>query len=148
MGYRNISLLFLIILGTISSSERLSAQNSDLIFIGKDIGAAEMRMDQIIDYFKAKNAYWDNKRPVTVCLPGTKSEDAEKISAIIYKKSVRDVQKFWLSIVFQGRAKSPMFFESDQEMIDYVKKTPGAIGVLLNKARGDIPNQLIIKIRN
>lgn len=147
MGFRNMTLLFLMVLGATLTGNKLSAQSSDLVFFGNEIGAAEMSYDRIVEYYKAKSAYWDNNKAVTICLPGTKSPDAEKICSLIYKKSVRDVQKFWLSIVFQGRAKSPMFFERDEEMIEYVKKTPGAIGVLLSTARNQIPNNLIIKVR-
>lgn len=147
MGFRNMTLLFLMVLGATLTGNKLSAQSSDLVFFGNEIGAAEMSYDRIVEYYKAKSAYWDNNKAVTICLPGTKSTDAEKICSLIYKKSVRDVQKFWLSIVFQGRAKSPMFFERDEEMIEYVKKTPGAIGVLLSTARNQIPNNLIIKVR-
>lgn len=142
-----MTLLFLMVLGATLTGNKLSAQSSDLVFFGNEIGAAEMSYDRIVEYYKAKSAYWDNNKAVTICLPGTKSPDAEKICSLIYKKSVRDVQKFWLSIVFQGRAKSPMFFERDEEMIEYVKKTPGAIGVLLSTARNQIPNNLIIKVR-
>ena len=147
MGFRNMTLLFLMVLGATLTGNKLSAQSSDLVFFGNEIGAAEMSYDRIVEYYKAKSAYWDNNKAVTICLPGTKSPDAEKICSLIYKKSVRDVQKFWLSIVFQGRAKSPMFFERDEEMIEYVKKTPGAIGVLLSTTRNQIPNNLIIKVR-
>lgn len=148
MDYRNKLILFLCIIGTVFLSSEIKAQNNELIFIGNEIGAAEMSFSKMVEYYKAKTAYWDNNKAVTICLPGTKSPDAERICSIIYKKSVRDVQKFWLSIVFQGRAKSPMFFEREEEMIEYIKKTPGAIGVLLNKPRPELPSQLIIKVRN
>jgi hypothetical protein len=70
------------------------------------------------------------------------------VCSIVYRKSVKDVQKFWLSIVFQGRAKSPVFFETELEMLEYVKKTPGAIGVLLNSSKLSIPSQFQIKVIN
>jgi len=147
MDYRNVIKMFLLFVGILFLSNEVKAQESELVFIGNEIGVTELPFSKIIDYYKAKNAYWDNNRAVTLCLPGTKSPDAEKIYSVIYKKQVRDVQKFWLSIVFQGRAKSPMFFEQEEEMIEYVKRTPGAIGVVTSKSKNSIPNNLIIKVK-
>ena len=148
MDYRNIQILFLSLIGTILFNSTGFAQTNQLVVIGNDIGKTEITFDNLVDYFKAKNAYWENNKAITLCLPGTKSEDAEKVCSIVYRKSVKDVQKFWLSIVFQGRAKSPVFFETELEMLEYVKKTPGAIGVLLNSSKLSIPSQFQIKVIN
>ncbi len=38
--------------------------------------------------------------------------------------------KYWLALVFQGKAGAPMFFNSVQELEAYVSTTPGAIGII------------------
>ena len=38
--------------------------------------------------------------------------------------------KYWLALVFQGKASAPMFFNSVQELEAYVSTTPGAIGII------------------
>lgn len=145
MGSRKV-ILILCFLAALLSSVSMRAQAQGLTIIGNNVGTSEISMEQLMIYFKAKKMYWDNKIPVTICLPGSKSEEAEKVCSIIYNKSVRDVQKFWLSLVFQGRAKSPEFFESNQEMLEYIMRTPGAIGVILSSSELKIPSQYILKL--
>lgn len=38
--------------------------------------------------------------------------------------------KYWLALVFQGKANAPMFFNTVQELEAYVSSTPGAVGII------------------
>ena len=46
--------------------------------------------------------------------------------------STNQFNKYWLAQVFQGRVQSPHFFTSEEELIDYVNQTTGAIGIVTN----------------
>jgi len=117
-----------------------------LTFIGNNLGTSSLKEQEVKDAFKAKNNFWPNGKTLTVCLPETNSSDAGDVSRKVYGKTVSDVQKFWLSQVFQGRSRSPMFFETDEEMIAYIAKTPGAIGVFVNEKGLSIPKELTLQI--
>jgi len=41
-----------------------------------------------------------------------------------------EFQKHWLSIVFQGRANAPVFLNSEEEVLAYIRGHKGAIGLL------------------
>jgi len=117
-----------------------------LTIIGNSVGTSSMTELQVKDAFKAKNNFWSNGTVLTVCLPDTKSTDAADVSRKIYGKSVSEVQKFWLSQVFQGRSRSPIFCETDEEMISYIARTPGAIGAFINDKGLTIPKHLVMQI--
>ena len=57
------------------------------------------------------------------------------------------MQKFWLSLVFQGRNNPPVFLDSDKDIISYIEKNPGAIGII-SRSNTDINTALIINILN
>ncbi|HOY95600.1 MAG TPA: hypothetical protein PK509_07680 [Catalimonadaceae bacterium] len=38
--------------------------------------------------------------------------------------------KYWLALVFQGKANAPAFFNTTQELEAYVSTTPGAVGII------------------
>jgi hypothetical protein len=38
--------------------------------------------------------------------------------------------KYWLALVFQGKANAPMFFNTVQELEAYVASTPGSVGII------------------
>jgi len=142
---RHISRLLLI--GLVLLGQQLCAQRfAGLTVIGNNLGSKSFTEQQIIDAFKAKNNFWSNGKALAVCLPETKTSDANLICSKIYAKTVSEVQKFWLSQVFQGRSRSPHFFETDQEMIDFVAKTPGAIGAFVNDKNIAVPTELTLQI--
>lgn len=124
------------------------AMAQSVVYFGNEIGLTAMPNAKAQRVFTGKETLWKNGKSVVICLPGTKSPKAEEIYSKVYNKSVKEVQKFWLSLVFQGRAKSPMFFDTDQEMVDYINRTPGAIGVLSADKKSLVPNHQLIAITN
>jgi hypothetical protein len=53
------------------------------------------------------------------------------------------MQKYWLSLVFQGRADPPMFFGSDEETIKFVTNNKGSIGFIRTKNKSQVVDFLI-----
>jgi hypothetical protein len=146
MSFRsNIILLIVGLLLQIGLS--LRAQNlTGITVIGNNLGLKSMSEQQTIEYFKARNNLWPSNKPVLVCLPATQSTEAVEVCSKIYGKTVTEVQKFWLAEVFKGRSRSPHFAESDEEMIEFVKKNPGAIGAFINERGLAIPQELQLQI--
>lgn len=110
----------------------------DLVVVGNDIGTERLTEKELRDHMNAKRNFWKNGRTVVVVLPAPKSPSASRVAEVIYGKSVTGMQKFWLSVVFQGRSNPPVFTDTDGEMIDYVRKTPGAIGVMASEVPGTV----------
>lgn len=142
MDFKKVLIRLSCVIALISLTQCVRAQS--LFVIGNDIGMKEIKMNYLKEVYQAKYTFWPNKKSVHIALPGTQSEDAVYVYAQVYGKSVKEVQKFWLSIVFQGRAKSPNFFDTSKELVDYVQRTPGAIGLL--KSDVGVPKNLLIKL--
>lgn len=136
----------LLILGLIKAETALCQSLNGLTIIANNIGTKSLKEQQVVDAFKAKNNLWPNGKAVAVCLPPTESTDAKEVAQKIYGKTVSEVQKFWLALVFQGRSRSPQFVESDQDLIDYINQTPGAIGAFVNDKGLPIPAELVLQI--
>jgi hypothetical protein len=137
----------LIFLAALMLGHQLYAQRfAGITIIGNNLGSKSFTEQQIVDAFKAKNNFWSNGKALAVCLPETKTSDATPVCSKIYAKTVSEVQKFWLSQVFQGRSRSPHFFEKDQDMIDFIAKTPGAIGAFVNDKNIAVPAELTLQI--
>lgn len=117
-----------------------------IVVIGNNLGSINLSEQQVTEAFKAKNNFWPNGKALSVCLPETQSTDAYVVCSGIYGKSVAEVQKFWLSQVFQGRSRAPHFFDTDAEMIEFISKTPGAIGAFVNERNLSIPSELLLQI--
>jgi hypothetical protein len=123
------------------------SQNENFTFIANDIDFKSTTLKNIKSVFRGKYSSWKNKQSVTIVLPSTKSENASEVAKYLYETTVNGMQKFWLSQVFQGRSNPPVFLENDSEIIEYVRKNRGSIGIVKSNS-SNIPNNLKINIIN
>ena len=131
-------------------SEKIFAQSANsatVVVIGNKVGFESTTIKEVKQIFRGKYSSWKNSQQVTIVLPASRSESAILVARVIYSTSVSSMQKFWLSLVFQGRFNPPIFLETDQEIITYVKKTPGSIAAISSETEG-VPKNLIININN
>ncbi len=41
-----------------------------------------------------------------------------------------EVNRYWVGLVFQGRGSAPRYFDDENALIEYLGKTPGAVGIV------------------
>jgi ABC-type phosphate transport system substrate-binding protein len=136
---------FIIIPFLVLSNLLFSQTFTDYKVIGNTTGVTELTQAQVKSYFKAKYTLWDNGKSVKIVLHSSESTQAEKVAKLIFNTTHQGVKKYWLSLVFQGRANPPIYCDSDSEVLQYVKKTPGAIGII--QSGTSCPSQYIIQIK-
>ncbi len=57
-----------------------------------------------------------------------KSEIRKTFSSEVLGRSVQEMDSYWQGQVFSGRKSPPPTFKSDQEVLNFVRATPGAVG--------------------
>ncbi len=60
----------------------------------------------------------------------TNTVSGREICEKVYDMSSDEVKKYWLALVFQGKAEAPAFFNSINELQAFVAENPGAIGIV------------------
>ena len=120
--------------------------NSGYVLIGNDVPKKSFSKGEVKSVFKGEWTSWSNGASVVVVLPGSKSPFAFECAKNILGTSVQGMQKFWLSLVFQGRANPPVFVDSPQDALQFVKYNKGAIAVV-NLPQSEIPNYLILNVQ-
>ena len=138
--------LFTLGLSSVSKAQQTN-WSSSLMVIANNIGTSKLTPVYVKSTFKGNYSLWSNGESVTIVLPSSKSAQAVDFASNVMGMSVSGMQKYWLSLVFQGRSNPPVFFESTNEIIQYVAKTSGAIAAIPANTEG-VPNYLIIKIQN
>ena len=73
---------------------------------------------------------WRGGTKITIALMKTSTPAGKTTSEILYGMSPDELNKFWLALVFQGKAAAPNFFNSAAELEAFVAQNPGAIGIL------------------
>ena len=61
------------------------------------------------------------------------------------EKSHNLTRRFWLSLVFQGRANPPIYLDNNQKIIEYINENEGAIAVIIDDEQKQLKNELIIE---
>jgi hypothetical protein len=126
----------------------VSGQSFDgLHLIGNNTGLSAASKKQVRGVFRGNQSLWKSGEKVILVMPSAKADFANQFSESVLQMSYPALQKFWLALVFQGRADAPVFFNSSNEILDYVAKNPGAIAVV-NIPEKDINPKLLIPISN
>ena len=104
---------------------------STLNIIANAKGApAEMKKGELKNIFEGGLQRWSNGTKVVIALIRTDTPLGEEVCKKVYNRSPDDVDDFWMTKVFQGKASRPYFFSTSKELEDFVSRTPGAIGII------------------
>jgi ABC-type phosphate transport system substrate-binding protein len=124
---RTIFIAFFMLINAIAYSQKLP---DGFMVIGNDIGKKQLSNKELIEIFKGKYNSWNNKEQTIIVLPSSKHINSEIISKNIFLGNKDVMMKYWLSLVFQGRANPPVFLENDKDIVEYVETTPGSIAII------------------
>jgi hypothetical protein len=126
----------------------LKAQDfKKLIIVGNNTALKEIDVKTAQSIFRGKEQMWANREQVIIVLPSSKSDFADVVASEIFQMTITGMQRYWLSLVFQGRANSPVFLNTAKEMITWVKENPGSICAIPAEYINEIPTGLLIRIK-
>lgn len=119
-----LSLVALIVLGTPAAAQ----QSGYAIIVNEANGVATLTAEEVSKLFFKKTHRWTNGLDVSpVDLP-ERAPAREAFSAAVHGKSVGAVRAYWQQQIFSGRAVPPVEKPSDEQVVAFVRSTPGAIG--------------------
>jgi len=120
------------------------AQDASLTIIGNLQSVPdELNMKELKSILRGERQKWSDGVGIKIALMKTGTPIGESTCKKIYGMTGNELNKYFLALVFQGKAKAPVFFNSTGEMEAYVAQTPGAIGVLQDTADNQIKTVLI-----
>ena len=115
----------------------------EYVVIGNATGLSGITQKQAQAILRGERTLWDSRLPVTVVLPGQRADYADSLARELTGMSRAGMQRFWLALVFQGRASPPVFHDSVEETVAFVRRTPGAIAIIPVGQGGDLRDLLI-----
>lgn len=109
----------------------LAAQDPMLTVISNQNGPpSALKFSELKSIFMGEQQRWKSGTKITIALMKTNTTAGKTTSKKIYGMSGDELNKFWLALVFQGKAQAPNFFNSASELENFVAQNPGAIGIL------------------
>jgi ABC-type phosphate transport system substrate-binding protein len=113
--------------------------------VGNKTGLESVNRKQMQGIFSGTQSIWKTNEQVIVVMPSNKADFADDFASSVLQMTHPALQKYWLALVFQGRSNAPVFLNSSAEILEYVKKNQGAIGMVKMSEKA-VPNGMLIVI--
>lgn len=124
MRFAILLLVAFVALGKLAAAQ----QGGYAVIVNEANGVSTLSAEEVSKIFFKKTHRWTNGLDV---LPVDLPESAparEAFSAAVHGKSVGAVRAFWQQQIFSGRAVPPVEKPSDEQVVAFVRATPGSIG--------------------
>lgn len=106
-------------------------QTNSLVVISNPKGTqAELTFAELTAIMKGEKQRWKDGTAITIAMMKSSTSTGEATAKKLYGISGDGLNKYWLAIVFQGKAKAPAFFNSPGDLETFVSQNPGAIGII------------------
>ena len=138
---KNLKISIFVMISLFFSSSLFSQDLS--VVVNGDAGVTKVSLKDLKDIFKSKKKLWDNGKKVKIAIIEPTSELGIKISDTLLGMTPKKIKKFWLALVFQGKAAAPKYFDNAKDLVSYVNSTNGAIGIV--NADG-VENGTVLKV--
>ncbi len=107
-----------------------AAQNTLTVISNAKGSPPELKLAELKSILLGERQRWRNGNKIMIGLMKTTTPVGKMVSERLYNMSPDDVRKYWLALVFQGKADAPVFFNNTGELQAFVAENPGAIGVV------------------
>jgi ABC-type phosphate transport system substrate-binding protein len=109
------------------SSPALSLAEDVLIIANESVTESSLDRDDIKQIFLGQKTVWDDGTKIFfVVQDRTKAGDT--FLKTYLQKTASQYDNYWKKQVFTGQGRAPYSFSSNQELVEFVSRTPGAIG--------------------
>lgn len=121
----------LMVTGLMMTGILIYAQTIPLTVISHAEGApADLKQSELKSILLGEKQRWKNGNKIEIALLKTNTAAGKYVCEKVYDMSADELKKYWLALVFQGKAEAPEFFNTVGELQAFVSENPGAIGII------------------
>jgi ABC-type phosphate transport system substrate-binding protein len=129
--FKKILLSFIVIASILSLSSATSADEPNIMVIANEKGAlTTLTMKELKSIFQGEKQRWPDGTKISIAFMKSSTPVGSATAKKVMNISGDQLNKLWLALVFQGKAKAPFFYGSASEVESYVSQNAGAIGVV------------------
>jgi ABC-type phosphate transport system substrate-binding protein len=100
-----------------------------LVIASKDVPDDSVSIEQLAKIYSMKKTFWKNGIQIVPVNHEASSEERARFSEAVFNLSPQELLEYTDKLRFQGKA-PPIVQSSDQAVISFVRKVPGAIGYI------------------
>jgi len=91
----------------------------------------------LVQAFLGKTTRWSDNQLIRPADLLPESVTRRHFSDEALRRSVGAVKSYWLQVIFSGHGVPPPEFETDADVVNFVRRTPGAVGYVSGAANVD-----------
>jgi ABC-type phosphate transport system substrate-binding protein len=106
------------------------AASAELIVIAnEDVAASELDSGTLQAIFLGKKTQWENGASI-VPVNLKKGSTHQEFLKVIVRRTPAQYRSFWKRAIFTGTGMPPKSFATEEEVVNFVSASPGAIGYI------------------
>lgn len=142
-GLRALTLLICLTVVVLVSTRAMSSVSTVVVIVHPELSIDTLAVEELQLMYLGKRSRWPDD---------TKVRPALIKSGAIHESFVNDVldrtpakfNSYWKQLVFTGKGVPPKSFASEQDLIEYVMATPGAVGYVSPATRPDGVRMIVV----
>ncbi len=115
---------------------RVPAETSVSIIINRETTVPSLTRADVEQIYMGKKTTWDDGWPIVAVMLNEDSEASREFLAVFLNKSPEQYRAYWRKEIFSGASAVPRTFDTEEQILDFVARTQGAIGVVMEIPRG------------
>jgi len=112
------------------------------IIANADVPVGSLTPEEVKNIFIGQKKIWGNDLRVQVTLLKD-YKPFDEFSKNYIGKSPNQFENWWKNMVFTGKGTMPKVFDNEADVLNFIAKTPGAIGYIATKPEAEVS---IIKV--
>jgi hypothetical protein len=146
---RSVILLGVILLALLCfnfKSSELQIYPSLQVVVNKDVGVSELTISEFEKIIHGEQFRWPNeKKSIFLAFIEPTQPIGIEICSEMFNMTTREFNRFWTKLMFEGKLlNSPEHFYYEEEVINFVSRTPGAIGIISSGTKSDLVKTVTI----
>ena len=122
--------IFIILILLLSVIHAKSQEVTLTAIANKDGSPPAIKFAELKSILMGEKQRWHNGTKITIALMKTNTTPGKSTCKKVYDMSGDELNKFWLALVFQGKAEAPVFFSTSSDLENFVAQNRGAIGIM------------------
>ncbi len=138
LRYFRIKFLFLLLLAPSGTASEEGAQSKKVAFkivVNLENEVTELSRGELARIYLGRKTLWGSQTVVPVMLQ-EKDPTTQVFVEKILNRTVRQYRAYWKRRLFSGGGTTPKTFYSSTQILEFVAKTPGAIGLVDSSSGG------------
>ena len=100
------------------------------VIVNSETAPETLDMKGLRSLLKGEKQRWGDGTKITLALMKTNTDIGSDMTKRVFLMTEKELNKYFLAKVFQGKMSSPEFFDNEEDLRSYVKSTRGAISVI------------------